>query len=281
MDFTELIYNYMQKRKSYDSQKNVVYIINAFLTYSDKNIKEIEKEDIHKYFRFLIEKTKDGCLEEEYVRMIYIELRSFFAYCYKINYITSNPFSDITLPIKDKKYIETSKFPDLIDVNDLLEKIDEHSIYVAVILALRMGLSTSELINIKKEDIIHNKEDDLFYIKIEKRNNIRFLCIPNDIIPDIKREILSTPANCFYLLSPNKKDKYGTRYIQIKLKRYNTDITFSDLRNLSIYLMFAGGANIEEVIGYTGMKGEWFKKYDKIPTKYKFDAVKYSKLQIK
>lgn len=282
--YENVIIPYLYKRRSIHSQQNVLFILRAFSNFMKQDLLSTTKHDAECYVFAIEKKTGQGSLKKNYGRMIFIELRAFFSYCVSVNLIHENPF--ITTSLKDKRFIETVSFPDLSKVDLLLEVVEDENLYLAIMLALRMALSIQEIADLKKENII-DKEEGL-YIHVEKkihnRPQERYLLVPNDIENILLDRIYATEDEFPYLLVNSYGRKISPRSLQQHLKTYtdsiSVEITFSDLRNWSIYLMLAGKVDPEKVKEYAGVKGAWLDKYDTVPEEMKFDAAVYSKLKV-
>lgn len=144
------------------------------------NVKDIKPLHIKKYLK---EKQDDGCTNK-YCNAIYKVCNQFFNYCVENEYIIKNPMTNIKKAREEKRIMEV--FTDE-EVNRLINYYD-YSDYLnarnkAIIMTMfDTGIRTTELINIKNDDIQADR------IKIQgKGNKERFVALSIELKRVLRR----------------------------------------------------------------------------------------------
>lgn len=296
--------------------------------FTKKEITQIEKEDVEQYMEYLYQCIERGEYCPSYVKVMFLSLRKFFGFLQQhryelrdrgVNVQEQNPFEGILLRIPDKKLLSSEDIPTIQEIDRLLQsaKSQNPSLYLAICLASKLGLSISELSELKLSALGYMKEEYLFesvegireknlYICLpgtNKRTN-RYLKVPREVEEVIaeKLDMKETAENAelseneqletlernhgnnIYVITYKGKH-YSERTMQYHLKKLCEqlqlkNITFADLRNLSIFMMRYGGAKDSEIARFTGQKGRWICRFSGVDPKVILGTADYNHLDL-
>ena len=279
----------MQIRKSHDSKKNMVYIVSSFGEFCKGELFDVTDVQIESYLGFLKDGIANKRFKEQYCACIFLELRSFFDKAANLGHVMENPLAGMENPFKFQAKLDVSDVPSLAEVDHLLTLCDSNAtLKLFVLLAFRMGLTISEMVELKKSDFIFNKEDGRTYLKLWRHvdgvKREAYLTIPGDLISYISDMACSTSKDFPYLFKNQKSRPFAARTVQQLLSWLQEGeekvITLSQLRSLCIYLMLVSKVPISKISMYTNVRGDWFSKYDSIPKELIFDATDYINLKV-
>lgn len=275
-------------RRSASSRKNLFYIVANFGEFIESSVFEASLSDARRYIDTLRAEVAAGRLQEKYCACIFFELRTFFERALVRGLMDHNPFSGSDNPFSFPDRLNTADLPTLSEVDNLLILCPDGSdILVAVLLALRMGLSVSEIAELKNEQFCLDEKSGRVYLKMwrwddgEKKE--LFLTVPGDITKRVMDQVKSTPSDYAFLFRSREKKPYQVRSLQLKLanlqKGKEEPVTFSRLRSLCIYLMLLENIPLKDICRYIGIKGDWLARYDGIPEDMIADASEYVRLK--
>ena len=276
-------------RRSASSRKNLFYIVANFGEFIESSVFESSLSDAKRYIDTLRSEVAAGRLQEKYCACIFFELRTFFERALVRGLMDHNPFSGSDNPFSFPDRLNTADLPTLSEVDNLLILCpDDSDVLVAVLLAFRMGLSVSEIAELKKEQFCLNERTGRVYLKMwrwddgEKKE--LFLTVPGDITERVMDQVKSTPSGYAFLFRSREKKPYHVRSLQAKLERLQKDcenpVSFSKLRSLFIYLTLLEGVPVNDICRYVGIKGDWLTRYESIPQELIADAADYVRLRI-
>lgn len=168
---------YLEKELNYSSETVKNYLsdieqFNSFLNKYQKNFKNIDKDLIRNYLKFLNEKK----LESKSISRKLSSLRNFYDFLKDICVIKENVFKNISNPKIAKKlpnYLNTIEIEDMLKSIKLVDFFSVRN-YLIIELIYSSGVRLSELINIKLKDI--NISDKQIKI-LGKGNKERMVCI--------------------------------------------------------------------------------------------------------
>lgn len=276
-------------RRSEDSKKNLFYLLTSFSTFMEKPLFEALPMDATNYVNYLLKQMKEGIFQENTCYCIFIELRRFYEFAENCLLISKNPFADIKNRFHSADKICTDSLPSFQEVDTLLDLCQSNTqLYLAVLLAFRMVLSTSEIATLKKAQVCSELGDSNVYLCMERvidneKTNV-FLLIPDDVIVPLKQTILSTEKDYPYVFRSTGGRPFTIRWLQKQLlniqKPRGTSIHFSNLRSLGMFLMVVEKAPLDQIAAYAGVEGTWLTLYDHIPEKFKLDTSKYVHLRV-
>ena len=148
------------------------------------------------------------------------------------------------------------------DIDRLLVAAQEnHMAYCIIILLYRMGFSSTEIIDMKPENIrLYNNGAYAFMPKRDKAN-----FIPEDVYRILELYLAERESN-EYLFYNKYGNQLNTMYISRLLKKYTVkagiyNYSAQQLRNSCIYTMFAYGADTEGVAEEMGITPDNLKRY--------------------
>ena len=281
-------------RKHPDSRKNMTYIVNSFSNYVKKSPISATYTDITSYISFLQNQCQKKLLKESYCYVVFLELRSFFTCAEQLHHIDNSPFVYIQNPFSWTYGGQISSLPSLADL-DLLLSLASDNLFLslAILFAFRMALPISEIVKLRRSDVIQNENDGLFYLKalryIDDLQQDAYLLIPDDVLPVIRESVHTAVANDPdpYLIRSLRTNirPVTPRAIQISLSRKQDDtalnITFSKLRSMGIYFLMASNVPFESLCSYVDLAPQsgWFLTKP-IPDRLCLDASAYVHIRI-
>lgn len=220
---------------------NVSGIINRFISFCRKyNETYITEKEIHCYVTNLRGKQKSTI--DKYLK----NLKLFFRYLFEQNLVDIN-FEKI---IPKTKYLSKSKIPfywDEENINKLLNVIDCSSNigkrdYAILIILIRLGLRSRDIINLKLDDIDWNKNQIKFYQ--HKTSQIQCLPLLTDVgnaildyITNIRKKSLNTNTRILFLDNNNLNPFRNAQNVSRILYKYEKKA------NISIDKSFKNGAH--------------------------------------
>lgn len=277
-------------RRSEASRKNLYYIVANFGEFLEDSVFVADSSDADRYITHLKNEILVGHLKEHYCACIFFELRTFFDHAANQELVYENPFSGTDNPFSFPDKLKSADLPKLSDVDKLLGLCyGETECLVAVLLAFRMGLTTSEIAVLEKKQFCLNEKDGDVYLKMwrwaDGLKKELFLLVPRDIVPHIRAQILATPSDYEFVFRSRKTKKPPTvRALQYRLdniqEECETKIQFSQLRSLYLYLLLIEKVPVNDICRYAGIKGDWLSRYDDIPEALIADASKYINIRI-
>lgn len=146
--------NYLTIEKNYSKHtiQNYESDLELYISYfHNKNILNINKQDIREYLKYLDELN----YKTSSISRMLSSLRSFYNYLLRNQDVTTNPFKNIKNPKKEKKLPNFIKYEELEKILKTCHKDDPLGIRNQLIIELfySTGIRISELINIKVQDI--------------------------------------------------------------------------------------------------------------------------------
>lgn len=282
-----------QMRRTKKARNNMFYIVQAFCRISTCSVFQISMNDAISYTNLLSKWYSSGDIKKSYGDSIYYELLTFYDCAASLGYIEQNPFRKIPNPFPETKGFDVTRLPSLTDVDSLITICsDDRMLTCAILLALRMALPISEIVELKKNQLCYDKSRDAYYMKARRRlaneKQECFLSVPEDVVK-ILMEVASLSAEVYpYFLANQHRRPYAIRTLQYALDRAtkNSDlhICFSDLRNLSMYLMLIEKVPVADILSYTGIKkgvtARWLQSYESLPEELVLDAASYVHLRV-
>ncbi|MBO5461425.1 MAG: tyrosine-type recombinase/integrase [Ruminococcus sp.] len=232
--------------------------ITEIMRYFKKDFLEIEEEDAKKYYKELGSRVKEGKIQPATMAKKFRELHSFAAFISenKEVYGVKTSYQDVFYPflklvVKQEKY--TRSIP-ASHMDQLLEAAREDRMaYAILVLLYRVGLSSVEIAELKRQDIA--AFDNGVYIYVEKREEHLFL--PEDVYLVIEK-YLETVENNEWLFYNQRKNQLNLMYISRMMKKYceKAEIPFysaESVRNTCGVNLFAYGAKPEQVAQQMGI----------------------------
>lgn len=276
-------------RKSHHSRESMVSIVTSFGEFRKGNIFGTTQDHISSYMGLLKDGVSNNRFKEQYCACIFLELRVFFDAAVNYGLMDRNPFGGMENPFKFQSKLEVSNLPTLSEVDYLLTQCNSHPVLkLFVLFAFRMGLTVSEMVNLRKKDFIFNAEDGKTYLKcwrfIDGVKKEAFLRVPNDLLPYINEIAAESSIDFPYLFRNNQRKPFAVRTVQSLLLQLqegqDRTITFSSLRSLCIYLMLVQKVPTERICMYANIRGDYLSRYDSIPADLIIDAIDYVNIKV-
>lgn len=300
-----------RNRSTGKTQQNVHLFLTKLCQYCEKDPLEITTQDAVQFTNHLYDLVRKGTCKASYVKVILLSLRKFYDFLEEYKYEFRdreidvpivNPFATILIDIPDKVILTKEDVPSLSQVDLLLDKTRETnpSLFAAISFAVKMGLTSTEISNLTTSCVGYMKEEVRFepisgskmtslYICLkaigEHGRTKRYLKVPEDMEEILTNFLENAKTGESEYVVSYKGKHYSERTMQYQLKRLCEileieQITFQDLRNLSIFLMKEGGADSKEIAKYTGQEGRWLTRFSGIDAASIFDAADYIRIHI-
>lgn len=199
---------------------NLHQYLEKLVTITGKSVTDMTEQDIRAFMDSLYLSVRKGEYQASYVKVIYLSVRKFYDFLLNYRYelkdkgievMGTNPFKGVPLNIEEKKLLTAQDLPNLEALDTLVNASREEnpSLYLAVCFAAKMGLSISEISNLRtsalgymKEEILFEKQDGThdqnLYLCIEDQKKSkkikRYLMVPEDLKETLE-EILYTEKN--------------------------------------------------------------------------------------
>lgn len=217
VEFEEIIWPvYVTRTKSTKKTiSNLHQYLEKLSTVVKKDLCHITPQDASDFMDYLCEAIKRGEYKSSYVKVIYLSLRKFYDFLLSYQYDfrdqgilvpEQNPFQAVSLQIQDKKILTADDIPNLDELDTLLKAAREEnsSLYLAICFAAKMGLSISEISNLRTSSLGYMKEEIMFhkmdgthdknlYLCLEdtkhSKRTKRYLKIPTDLVDALEESL--------------------------------------------------------------------------------------------
>lgn len=261
-----------------DTKNTYFSDICTFADYIQKDILEASYSDCKMYFHYLQYEAKstrnasnntNGSdikpnLKTSTIAKKYKELNTLFSFICDNNYSVPLGFENHFIKIQislPKDILVTNRILSTTTLDILLEyfKGKSSAMYVAIILAFKQLLRTSELVRIRVNDMSITDTGTYLLIFHPNGSDKRYVVVTNDVLP-----VLLTHINTLtgpYLISKDGEKPYSIRTIQ----KYLSDackelgieqVTFNDLRNSAAVNASSNGAPSNMIKTQLGLKSE-------------------------
>lgn len=184
---------------------------------------------------------------------------------------------------------EVLDIPTYENVNRVLEYLKAEGdlmLFTAMALALRCSLTSEEICNLRRQQIIVDTSDNYGIHFVKNKEDERFVKLPEDVIKLLVEHIRDIPMASSYLFL-NKRGKPITKhYLQVLVRNACLaagvdSFTMQQLRSLSIGQMLAYGAPTKSLSYYIGIGQEMIYRYNKYVPELENAAVDYSHIFIR
>ena len=281
---------YLPRRGSDFSRSNLLYIRGAFSTQREKPLFEVSMKDASLYTNFLIGNIEEKIWREQYALTVFNTLQNFYFFCYKQEKIKANPFGQISFPVHSITEVNPKEFSSLYKVDRLFSVLqDMPLLYLAAALAFRMALTVNDLSGLRREQFVMEEETGSIYLdlirKYGRRQSRSCLFVPEDLHAILLKTFRTIEPTSPYVFPSKRKSFIPRNTLQINLQKAQIDvegdnITFSDLRNLSIFLMLICSKSAGDVAAYAGLEGTWLTRYKSIPDEIRMDAARLVNIRL-
>lgn len=202
---------------SYGLLEFVKYLKDEKIDINTIKVNEITIELIHKYIEYLRSKKISGKTINNRITI----LKSFIEYVSQkdIKILELNRLLKTIKKQKEEEKLHEYLTPE--EIKLILKEAKENEKYYCILsVAYEGGLRVSEVCNLKKEDVILNKNNSRIIIEQSKGNKTREVIL-TDIVANIIKKYLKTIDNKSEYLFINKyKNKYSSKGINYILKKY-------------------------------------------------------------
>lgn len=284
----------LKQLKKSSTVESYVWAVNSVCAYCKKDFMALEKSELQDYFNLLLNgKIKTGTGRTYSYKSVYTQfssLRALSSYIqlnaelFDVAY--SSPFVSVDLkePSAD---ITAEQILSADNIDTLLQAAgSDTQMYLILSLVLVCGFSTSELISIKPNQLVLDKDGRLSVSFVKRNNELRYVKVP-DSLKD-KLLLHAEPAvrdNREIFL--NKQGKAYTRRVLDYTVRAFLDKaglpgwTLSDLRNTASFYMLSGGASLSQTAEQLGISERWMYRYNKVVEEMNVQASDYSLIRIR
>ncbi len=181
-----------------------------------------------------------------------------------------SPFTHLR-PYSDQSFLHASEVPSMEDLSAVMAVAEvggKMREFMAMSLAFRMCLTTSELVSLRS---VHFKTqpDGQMYLDVPANEfRERTIPVPEDIVTMIRQVepgfFLGESKPLLYNARNKKpiRDVTLAKQIAIISREADIKITLQDIRNLGILLYYKENPNKEALAEYLGTDGRWLFRYD-------------------
>ena len=223
----------------------------SFLKKNKKNYKNINKDDVTSYLKYLDEKK----LTNQTVSRKISCLRSFYNYLEKEKMVNENIFKNIRNPKIRRKLPNYLSYEELRIIFDSIDDLEKRLI---IEIFYATGCRVSELINIKIQDIDFTKNTIRIYGKGSKERIVYF----GEYAREYLDKYLRKQEKSKYLFTTKKKEKYTVNEVEriikdiVKNLSIKTHVTPHTLRHTFATHLLNNGADIksvQELLGHSSL----------------------------
>lgn len=243
--------------------------IDEIMNLFQKDFLKLTKKDVENYYALLQSKVAEKKLQPVTVSKKIKEAHSFADYILqnKEKYSVKKTYRDEFAPYL-KLLARQEPFVNSVPVGDIdklfLAAQNDKMAYAIFALLHRTGLSSTEIINLKIENL--GIYDDGAYAFIESRKEYCF--IPEDVLEVLESYIEEREEN-EYLFSNRRGNQLNTMFISRLMKKYTLQAgipaySAENIRNTCAVTMFAYGATRKQVARQMGVTQIQIKRYQNL-----------------
>lgn len=296
--FTDKIWVYFETNLATRTRKEYWNVVKYFTKCVGHDPYELSLDDAKKFYEDLINKIQKEKLSYSTAVMRYSVMRSMcdFIENYRISHGEqyTNYFKEFSIPEQDKIF-KSRDLPSLTVIDKVLKKAlecDDYKAFTIFSLSLKLGLTNSEICNLKFENIAIVDEENLAIELTASKGATRILSLDKDISEILDKYINIYQVSSGYLFLNNRKNPIKMRDTERLLLKYIDMLneqgeeikpfTMQSLRHVALTAMLSGGATKEAVAKFTGITTKWMNRYEKVVKKYEVDNTNHlSVLSIK
>lgn len=255
--------------KSHTTANSYRSDISEFLRIIKKDFTDATAEDVKKYFELQEKRVKDKKIAPSTMAKKIRELNSFSIYLeenkklFEIKENYQNHFFEYIERVE-----KLSKYANAVPIEHIDKLLKaaqtDHMAYCMIIFLYRMGFTSTELIEIRPDDI--SLYENGAYIKLAGRNKANYL--PEDVY-QILEQYMNERESQEYLFYNRYGNRLNTMYISRMLKKYTSmagipSYSAQSLRNSCIYTLFSYGADMNAVSDEMEITKENVRRYKNI-----------------
>lgn len=255
--------------QSHTTQHSYHSDINEFLRIINKDFENATAEDVKKYYELQNRRVQERKLAPSTLAKKMRELNSLAVYIdenkelFHIKDTYQNHFAPYIMQVE--KLSKHANSVPVEDIDKLLKAAQtDHMAYCIIIFLYRMGFTSTEITEIKPDNI--SVYENGAYIRLVGHNRASY--IPEDVF-QILENYMKERESYEYLFYNKYGNKLNTMYISRMLKKYTTlaqirPYSAQSLRNSCIYTLFSYGATISEVSEEMDITRENVRRYQNI-----------------
>lgn len=258
--------------------------IHEFCEFLGKEFTKIETNDVYMYFEWLLQRVELGEIKPATMAKKFRECHSLANYLCenREKYYIQEGFDDffyfyLTRVAKQEKFAKAIPVEEI----DKLFEVAQSNImaYMIFTFMYRIGLSSTEIIEIRISDI--EEYSDGVYVWVKARKEGCYL--PEDVVA-LLVDYLSQREDYEYLFYNKHGRELNTMYISRMMKKYTMlagipSYSAETLRNSCAFTMYAYGAKDKQVARQLGITRMQIKRYDDI--RYKDNIQKQAQNLVK
>lgn len=299
-ELTEKIVNdyaakYLKKHSSAASYRAVV---ESICSYCQKDLIKIDSNDAEAFFAYAKQISRNDDTTLNFKRSVLLSIASYMEKNRKEYGLMPYDYTDIyrSLHFETLEYVDPSSIPSLKDVDRLISYLRlkrDYRTLLAVSLALKCALTSSEILAISFDDFIMNDNNEkMLCVHNPNFPKPRYIVLPVDLIKIIDlyyssikdiEKIRYNPGQKIFIKSNHKPIAY--RMLSTNLKTACTEIgvsiTFNGLRNMAVTYMIKNGASEEEMVSLTGLTPAFYKRYSPAVASISKTAVEYNCIYVR
>lgn len=240
--------------------------ISEIMNYFEKDFLEIREREISSYWEWMKHRVEEGIISPATVAKKFRELHSFADYlCENREKYGIDPFYEDSYDLYLRLAARQEQFAKTIPIEHLdrllMSAQSDLMAYCILILLYRAGLSSTEIVGIKTDDLAYY--EDGLYISIEKRQKPCY--IPEDAAMIIERYLTECGEHT-YLFHNRRGNQLNTMYISRMMKKYTSEAGIPNysaetVRNACGVTLFAYGGNEKQVAAQLGVTKVQIKRY--------------------
>ncbi|MDR1781625.1 MAG: tyrosine-type recombinase/integrase [Bacilli bacterium] len=254
--------------------------IKEYLSYFNKDIRDIKYEDILEYLSFLYDKNLKNSTQARKISA----LKTFYKYLEKKDIINENVMEKISLPKKEHKLVDVIEEKTLLDfLNSFKNTSLDIRNKVIFTLLYATGLRVSELVNVKIKDIDLNDLSIRVLGKGSKERIVYFnpgtSTLIDDYLNNTRKDLLKNNSSEYLLINKNGTclSVRGVQFILkdkwLKFMQYS-NITPHQFRHTFATHLLDNGMDLrmlQELLGHENL--ETTQIYTKVSTKQLTNAI--------
>lgn len=271
--FDKIIWkDFIQRLKSERSIATYKADLTEFLEFRKKDFLELSEDDVKAYYSFLSAKVDEGKIQPNTMGKKFRELHSLAEFIEKnrAEYEVPDSFDDYFYPY----LLQVAKVDDLAKTipSEHIDKLltacrEDHMFFCMLALIFRVGLSSTELIELREDDF--SEYDNGVFVFIEAREE--WCYVPDDAAKIVADYLYRREPNV-YLFYNSKGNKMNIMYISRLMKKWCKkagvpEYSAQTLRGACASTMFSYGATPAQVAKQMGVTTTQIKRYKNITYK--------------
>lgn len=243
--------------------------IDEIMNLLQKDFTEINSKDVEEYYLYLQEKVSERKLQPATVAKKIKEAHSFAEYImqnkerYQVNVSFQDEFAGyLKLVAKQEPFVNSVPVE---DIDKLFQAAREDRLaYTIFALLHRVGLSSTEIVNLKMDQL--GIYDDGAYVFIENRKEYAY--VPEDVL-EILHSYMEERKEQEYLFVNRRGNPLNIMFISRLMKKYTLQAgipsySAENIRNTCAVTMFAYGATPKQVARQMGVTQIQIKRYQNL-----------------